>query len=155
MTIDNQIKNLNNAVDEMSNAALSLSKEIFLEKIDDSWSPRDIIAHLAGWNRYIIKGSRQLINGELPFYDIDPGENYSNINKALIREYSTVDKDEIVKTLNESAKELAQFLKSIEPDSWDKDYGVRHAGEIITIRNTIDELIEDYTHHTRQLGELF
>ncbi len=153
MTIENQINNLARAVGLLSECTITSNQELFLRKINSRWSPRDIIAHLTGWNRHIIKGGRQIINGELPFYDIDPGENYCNVNAALIRDYSSEDKQELIKTLNESAQDLTQFLQSIEPDAWDQDFGVRHAGQIITIRNTVDELIEDYVHHTKQIEE--
>ncbi|MCP4724458.1 MAG: DinB family protein [bacterium] len=153
MTIEKQINNLNNAVGKLSESVISLNQELYLKKINDRWSPRDIIAHLAGWNRHIIKGCRQIINGELPFYDIDPGENYCNVNAVLIREYSSEDKQELIKTISETAQELAQFLQSIEPDTWDRDFGVKHAEQIITIRDTVDELIEDYVIHTRQIEE--
>lgn len=155
MTIENQINNMNNAVGNLSECVISLNQELYLKKINNRWSPRDIIAHLTGWNWYTIKGCRQIINGELPFYEIDPGENCCNVNAALIRIYSSEDKRELIKTLNESAQDLTQFLQSIEPDAWNRDFGVKLAGQIITITNTVDELIEDYVIHTRQIEEWF
>ncbi|MFC1555234.1 ClbS/DfsB family four-helix bundle protein, partial [candidate division KSB1 bacterium] len=147
MTIDNQVKRLNNTVADMVKFVETLNRDLFLEKINNRWSSRDIIAHLTGWNRHVIKGGGQIINGELPFYDIDPGENFSNVNAVLIKEYSSEDKNELIEELNNSAAELAEYLQSIDQDTWSKDFGVRHAGEIITIRDTVDELIDDYSHH--------
>jgi len=128
-----------------------LNPDLFLEKINNRWSSRDMIAHLAGWNRHIIIGSGQIIDGELPFYDIDPGENYSNVNASLIQEYSSQDKNELIEELNKSTMELAEYLQSLDQDTWEKDFGVRHAGEIVTIKDTVDELIDDYSHHTAQI----
>jgi len=35
-----------------------------------------------------IEGSNQIRRGELPFYEIDPGEDCSKVNAVLILEYS-------------------------------------------------------------------
>jgi hypothetical protein len=53
--------------------------------------------------------------------------------------------------MDTSARELSDFLRTVNPDEWDHDYGVRHREAVITIRNSMDELIEDYTHHLQQI----
>lgn len=150
MSIKMQITQLGLSVDEFAHCVDSLDEQRFLEKINH-WSARDMVAHLVGWNRYIIVGSKQIIKRELPFYDIDPGENYSNVNAVLIRRYASRDKKELLEDLQVSARELKQFLQTLAPGEWAHDYGVRHRGAIVTIKNTIDELIEDYHHHRKQI----
>jgi hypothetical protein len=152
MTIEKQVTKLGFSVDEFARRVASLDEELFFKNID-RWSPRDIVAHLIGWNRYIIDGSKQLKKGELPFYDIDPGEDYSNVNAVLIRQYSSGNKQELLNELRASAGELKQFLQSLDQNEWDRDYRVRHQGSTITIRNTIDDLISDYHHHKKQIEE--
>ena len=152
MTIETQIIKFEQSVENFARCVASLDEELFLDKINH-WSPRDMAAHLTGWNRYIIEGSRQIKRGELPFYDIDPGENYSKVNAALIREYSQEDKQELLDELQVTTRELKQFLQSLDHSEWDFDFGVRHREETITIRNTVDELIADYIHHQRQIEE--
>jgi len=150
MTIEMQITRLDLSVEDFARYIASLNEELFLKKFN-LWSPRDVVAHLIGWNRYIIEGSKQIKRGELPFYDIDPGENYSNVNAVLVREYSSRDKKELLNELKDSAQELKQFLQSLDSSEWDHDYGVRHQDSTITIRNTVDELIEDYDKHREQI----
>jgi len=150
MTIEKQITRLGLNVEDFARYIASLNEELFLKKFT-LWSPRDVVAHLIGWNRYIIEGSKQIKRGELPFYDIDPGENYSKVNAVLVRKYSSRDKQELLDELQASAQELKQFLQSLDPSEWDRDYGVRHKGATITIQNTVDELIEDYVKHRKQI----
>jgi len=150
VTIKAQIAGLHAGIEAFAACVASLSEELFVRKCN-GWSPRDIVAHLIGWNRYIIKGSTQIKNGELPFYDLDPGENYSKVNAVLIRVYSSNDKQELLKELQDSVRELEEFLQSLPPKEWDHDYGVRHRGVPITIRNSVDEVIEDYAHHKEQI----
>ena len=119
----------------------------------NGWSPRDIVAHLIGWNRYIIEGSRQIVRGELPFYDVDPGDDYARINADLVRRYPSQDRAALLAELRSSAGELKGFLATLDPGRWSRDYGVRHGGEVVTIRNTVKDLIEDYDHHRKQIDD--
>ena len=151
-TLDAQITKFKLSLQDFAQLVASLREKQFLENIYD-WSPRDIVAHLIGWNRYIIDGSKQIMKGEVPFYDIEPGEDYSKVNAVLVREYSSRDKQELLDELKASTQELIQFLQLLDSSVWDRDYGVRHQGAIITIRDTIDELIEDYDIHREQIRE--
>ncbi len=150
VTIKDQIAKLDQSVEAFMRCIVSLDEEIFLQKFND-WTPRDILVHLIGWNRYVIEGGKELLRGELPFYDIDPGDNYSKVNAVLIREYSSTIKEKLLTDLRQSARELKEFLRSVDPSSWDRDHGVRHAGHTITVKNTMDELIATYDHHREQI----
>ncbi|MCP4571828.1 MAG: ClbS/DfsB family four-helix bundle protein [bacterium] len=150
MTIADQISELDRSVDELAACLASLSEDLLLRKLN-GWTPRDILAHLIGWNRYVVKGSLQLMKGELPFYDVDPGEDYAKVNAAILETYPSTNRAELLRELRESAAELGSFLASLNPASWDCDYGVRNQGSVITIKNTADDLIADYGHHCRQI----
>lgn len=152
VTYKTQITQLGVDVADFARCVHSLDEELFLETLG-RWSPRDIVAHLIGWNRYIIEGIKQIKKGELPFYDINPGENYSNVNAVLVREYASRDRQDLLDELEASARDLMQFLQSLDPDEWDRDYGVRHRGSNITIQNTVEEFIADYVHHKKQIVE--
>ncbi len=152
MTIESQIAHLEFGVEEFGRCVTSLSEDLFLERID-GWTPRDIVAHLIGWNRYVIAGCTQICRGELPSYDIDPGENYSNVNAVLIHKYSSEDRSKLLEELVKSAWELKQFLESLDLEIWERDFGVRHEGSILTVQNTVEELVADYTHHRKQIEE--
>jgi hypothetical protein len=101
----------------------------------------------------MIEGSKQIKRGELPFYDIDPGVNYSKVNAVLVRQYSSRDKQELLDEFQTTAQELQKFLQSIDSSEWDRDYGVRHKGAVITIKNSVDELIDDYDAHRAEIEE--
>jgi hypothetical protein len=150
--IENQIASFQGNVSAFERCIRSLQKDQFLKKLK-RWSPRDIVAHLIGWNRSLIQGSNQIRKGELPFYDIDPGENYSKINDAFVKQYSSESRGELLDEMHTSAEKLADFLRTLSPDEWDRDYGVRHKEAVVTIRNSMDELIEDYAHHRKQIED--
>jgi hypothetical protein len=151
MTIEAQLSRLEKNLDDLCRCVSSLDERMFLRPVG-RWSPRDIVAHLVGWNRYLLEGADQIKRGELPFYDIDPGDNYSKVNAVLVRKYSSTSRVELLDDLRASAQELRQYLRSLDTAEWDRDYGVRHAGATITIRNSVDELIDDYRHHREQIS---
>lgn len=152
-TIELQIADLQRAAARFSSAVRRLSAKQFLERIN-GWTPRDIVAHLIGWNRHCIRGSRQILVGELPFYDIDPGEDYSRVNAESVARYASTNRRLLLDELEVSVTELEGSLRSLSAHDWGHDFGVRNRGEVVTIQGTIDELIADYYHHQRQLDEL-
>ena len=150
MNIADQIKELDRNVQALVSSVTPLNADQFLLKLK-SWSSRDIVAHLIGWNRAIIRGSQQILKGELPYYDVDSGENYSKVNADFVRNYSSTDPQEMIKDLRGSADELSQFLKSLNEKDWSHDFGVKNKGLPITIQSSVNDLIEDYEHHTVQI----
>jgi hypothetical protein len=80
-----------------------------------------------------------------------PGENCRKVNDAFVKEFSSESREEMLDEMHTSASELVDFLRTLSPDEWDHDYGVRHKEAVVTIRNSMDELIEDYAHHLKQI----
>ena len=152
MNIETQIAKFDQSIEDFVHCVASLNEEFFLKR-PNHWSPRDVVAHLIGWNRYTIEGSNQIRRGELPFYEIDPGEDCCKVNAVLILEYSSTDRQEMLDELQVSAQELKRFIQSLDSSEWSRDYGVRLKGAVITIQNTVDELIEDYDIHTERIKE--
>ncbi len=150
MTVEDQIDQLEHCVKAFTASVTALDERLFLSKVN-GWTPRDIVAHLIGWNRHIVRGAKQILCGELPFYDVDPGPNYSKVNAALVRECGDTDRSALLESLAASAGELTAFLRAIDSGDWDRDFGVRHKGETLTVKSTVDDLIADYDHHRDQL----
>ncbi len=152
-TIETQIKSLGEGVREIRVAVEALSDDAFLGALGN-WTPRDIVAHLIGWNRYCVRGAQQLLEGELPFYDVDPGEDYSHVNARLVAEYPSENRTELLTEHEKAARELAEFLRSLSEEQWSGGTGVLLEGEELTIRQNVDWLIEDHHHHSEQIRDL-
>lgn len=71
MKIETQIAKFDQSIEDFVHCVASLKEELFLKKLNH-WSPRDVVAHLIGWNRYIIEGSNQIRRGELRFMTLIP-----------------------------------------------------------------------------------
>ena len=150
MTLAMDLARLHRNLGAFEAAVKSLAGEVYLARTE-RWSPRDIVAHLVGWNRYVVRGSEQLMRGELPFYDEDPGENFANVNATHLVEYPSEDRDELLAELRRAVDELCAFLAELPADAWATDFGVRHGDEVLTIQKTVNELIDDYETHRSQL----
>ncbi len=152
MNREEQIDQFERCIETFAGTVASLDERLIHQRVT-SWTVRDIVAHLIGWNLYVVRGAKQILRGELPFYDIDPGPDYSKVNATLVRECTHVDCSVLLESLAASASELAAFLRMINPNEWDRDFGVRHKNKTITVKSTIDDLIADYDHHRGQLEE--
>ena len=152
MSIEEQVNKLARCIEDFAGYIDSLPKNLFLKKIDD-WSPRDILAHLIGWNRYTIEGGQQIARGETPTYFVDPGDDFCKVNAVLVREYHSTNKQELLRQLELSARELKEFLLSLDPAEWESDHGVSYEGGHVTIKNTVAALIGDYVQHKEQIKQ--
>jgi uncharacterized protein (TIGR03083 family) len=151
--IEDPVRELDRAVAAFVELVGTLDEATFLGPLG-RWSARDVVAHLIGWNRYTIRGAKQIVRGELPFYDIDPGEDYADVNREHVREYPSRVKADLLAELKASARELSEALSALDPDAWSRDFGVRHKGQTVTVRSTVDDLIVDYAHHAEQIRDL-
>jgi uncharacterized protein (TIGR03083 family) len=152
-TVETQKGELAEAVESFARLVEALDEKAFLGPLG-RWSARDVVAHLIGWNRYTVQGARQIVRGELPFYDVDPGEDYANVNRTHVRVYPSRVRDELLAELRISARELSEALSALDSDTWSRDDGVRHNGQTVTIGSTVDDLIVDYAHHAEQIRDI-
>ena len=146
------IENLNRSIQEFKQSIALLPESLFLKKMD-GWSPRDVTAHLIGWNLYTIKGCQQLRRGETPFYLIDPRDDFSKVNDVSVRKYGSEDKTRLLLQLDESAKNLNNFLAKVDAVDWETDFNVKFRGKPVTVKNTVDALITDFVNHRQQIEQ--
>ena len=150
MTIETQVDRFDQAVKNLAGCIEALTPESFLAELN-GWSPRDIVAHLIGWNRYYITGCDQIRQGELPFYYIDPGDDFSKVNARFVQQYASTSQKELLAELEASWQALQQYLLSLAPEEWAADYGVRYAGSPLTIENSVEALLQDYGAHQQEI----
>ena len=118
----------------------------FLERMN-GWSPRDVTAHLIGWNRYTAEGCREILRGVCPSYLEDESNDFSTVNRESVERYASSDRNELLAELDASFDELKAFLHTLSDLQWDNDFGVRYKGHIITVGDNVDGLRMDYDRH--------
>lgn len=117
------LRSLKGAYEDFRDCILSIPEDLYLSLID-RWSPRDIVAHLVGWNRNMIEACDAILRGEAPSYYVDAPSDYKNINAAFVARYSSQNKTELLNDLASSIEELQRYVGRLDQTELDADHGV-------------------------------
>lgn len=155
MQTNPQIEQLDQAVSDFKTCIQDLPESKFLQPVNgqpiNEWTPRDVIAHLIGWNRHTITGCRQIKAGDLPSYFSDAENDFSNVNAESLDLYTETDQGLLLDELEDSSQALQNYLLFLDPDAWQTDFGARYRDSTITIENTVAALIKDYDDHREEI----
>jgi hypothetical protein len=97
---------------------------LWLRRFTD-WTPRDVVAHLIGWNQYTSDGSARIRRDGTPFYRYDVPSDFANLNAASRQAYPATDRAVLLRTLTDSAARLLKGLRPISAEDWTRDVGAR------------------------------
>ena len=150
MTREQDLQALQSAFETFTACLSPLSVLVFLRPMTQ-WAPRDVVAHLIGWNRYTRTGCEQITQGMVPFYFADAADDFRHVNAYSVQTYASPEKSDLIEELTASFQELLHFLICVPPESWQADYGVRYQGGPVTIANTVSALSRDYLEHTKDI----
>jgi hypothetical protein len=153
MSAQERTFHLGNSYQGLVELILPLSDELFLSPMD-GWSPRDVVAHLIGWNSLMIEACLSIRAGKPPAYYGDKPNDYSNLNAGFTRKYSSRSKQELLAELKTSLDKLEAFVLALPEEELAADHGVRHySGSPATVNRIIASLAGDYQVHTQEIRE--
>jgi hypothetical protein len=144
---------LKHAYRDFTKLILSLSNDQFLSPMN-GWAPRDVVAHLVGWNGLMIESSLSILAGKPPSYYDDARNDYSNINAGFTAKHSSRSKQELLADLKSSMEKFEAFIHALPAEELAADHGVVHySGSPATVARIVHSLAGDYRYHTRQIME--
>jgi hypothetical protein len=150
-TRDKQLADLEKACASFMDLMTGLASDQFFASLGD-WTPRDIAAHFIGWNRITLVGCSELREGIEPFYFYDGTNDYRKINARFLNQYTSPDKEKLLKEIASTYDVLAAYLKTIPESDWDLDTGIVHyRGNPATVARCVDSLIRDYRKHRQEI----
>ena len=134
-------------------AVLSAEKQemIFL----GIWSVKDLLAHLTGWDHTNLDAAKAVLAGELPSFYEYHSRDWQTYNAMLIAKYKRDSFKELLALVENSQQELIEFLQSVVPESFSKDFGVRFRGYKVTIQRLLEAEIKDEQVHYQQIKDFF
>ena len=142
---------LKDAYQEFVALVRALSDEQFLQLMN-GWSPRDITAHLAGWNSLMVDSARSILAGQPPSYYADVPNDYSSINAGFTSKFSSRSRAELLSQLESSMRSFGEFIAGLPDEEMAASHGVVHySGAPATVAKLVDSLAGDYRHHSRQI----
>ena len=148
---EDAVTRLRESADAFKNCVAALPDEVFSRKFSE-WSPRDVLAHLIGWNDYTLTGCQQIRNGEAPFYLSDELNDFSTVNAASVQKYSSQDKQLLLGELERSLQALLGFLRTLGPADWEREHGAHDdLGRPEMIRAHVEALSADYIGHRQEI----
>jgi len=133
--------------------ALSAEKQgmIFL----GIWSVKDLLAHLAGWDYTNLDAVKAVLAGEVPSFYEHHGRDWQTYNAILVAKCKRDSFKELLALVENSQQELIEFLRSVVPESFGKDFGVRFRGYKVTIQRLLEAEIKDEQVHCQQIKDFF
>jgi hypothetical protein len=119
------------------------------------WSVKDVLAHLAGWDYTNIEAIQSVLAGNLPTFYKYRDRDWRTYNAMLVEKYRKGSFRELLSTVRTSHKKLVEFLQTIPPEHFNRDFGVRFRGYKVTVQRLIEADIKDVTVHCQQIKEFF
>ena len=143
---------LDSAYQAFTNAVAAIPDEQFLSDMH-GWTPRDVVAHLIGWNGLMIEASQSILAGTPPTYYADSPNDYSNINAGFVAAHASQVKSKLLADLEITMKKLMSFIAALPAEELNADHGVTRNGKPATVFHLIHSLIGDYRHHSTEITE--
>ncbi len=132
--------------------ALALPREKQDRVFLGEWTPRDLIAHLAGWDIALLAAAQDILVGQLPgFYHLRD-EDWKTINSQFVKQYNQGTWAELLKKVEGSHGELLAFLDTLPQEEFTENHGVTYDGSPVTIGRLMAGEIKDEKEHYDQLA---
>lgn len=119
------------------------------------WSVRDMLAHLAGWDFANLDAARSIIKGRLPSFYEHKDRDWQTFNAMLVKKYSRNTFREQRATLKKSQQKLVEYLQTLPPEYFNRDFGVRFRGYRVTIQRLLEADVKDVRTHHQQIVDFF
>ena len=136
-------------LDAASSLPPAKQNEVFL----GIWSVKDLLAHLAGWDYTNLEAAREILAGQVPSFYAHYDRDWRTFNAGLVAKYKRDDFGELLSLVEESHRELIEYLKSIPAEEFEQDRGIRFEGHKVTIGRLLQVEIKDEQKHCEQIEE--
>jgi len=119
------------------------------------WSIKDLLAHLIGWDHTNLDAVKSVLEGKLPSFYEYRDHDWQTYNAILIKKYKKDSFKELLSTMKDSQENLIEFLRTILPENFNKDVGLRFRGYKVTIQRLLEAEVKDEQTHLQQMTEFF
>lgn len=148
----NQLQEHDQAYQDFVALVESLTPEQFLQQ-RGGWAPRDVVAHLIGWNRNIRLGCDEIRAGRVPFYHADAANDYRKFNAEFMQRYSARDIRPLLEELRLASQSLREYFESVDAQDWSRDFGPQHyRGGAATIGRCAESIAREYVEHGQEIA---
>ena len=118
-----------------------------------TWTVRDLLAHLAGWDAANLQAANAILDGQLPEFYEHHDRDWKIYNAMLVVLYKRPTLAEQVAQARETQKQLLTFLQALPAEDINLDSGVRFRGIKVTIARILQAELDDEKTHFEQVFE--
>jgi hypothetical protein len=140
-----------NILAELSQLSEGQSDQIFL----GIWSVKDLLAHFIGWDKTNLRAVKSILKGQVPSFYEHRDHEWQTYNAMLVKKYIRGSCQELLATARESQERLIEFLQTVLPENFNKDFGVRFRGYKVTIQRLLEAEVKDEQTHFQQIVDFF
>jgi len=119
------------------------------------WSVKELLAHLIGWDETNIDAAKSILKGQLPAFYEHRDHDWQTYNAMLVKKHKRDSFQELLGAVKGSQKKLIEFLQTVPPEHFNKDFGVRFRGYKVTIQRLLEAECKDEQTHLQQITEFF
>jgi len=145
------IKTRQNLVSEVAGLSAPQLDQVFL----GIWSVKDLLAHLIGWDDTNLNAIKSVLDGQVPTFYEHHDRDWQTYNAMLVRKYKKNSSRELLQKAQASQEKLIEFLQTIPPEHFKKDFGVRFRGYKVTIQRLLEADVKDRQIHYKQIVDFF
>ncbi len=128
-----------------------------LERIDietiiyseGDWRIRDILGHVATWDRECVKSIRAFMEGSEYFI---PDHDEDEFNRKDIEKHRKLSDADLITEWEQAREEFKAAVNEIPTEKFDGDFRFPW-GDPGSIANLIDEMVEHEVEHTEEIGK--
>lgn len=118
-----------------------------------TWSVKDLLAHLVGWDYTNVEAVKAILTNWVPGFFARYDKDWHSYNAHLVEKYKVNNYDRLVRAVKKSHRELITLLRSVAAEEFDKDRGLRSKGYRVTIARILQAELDDERVHHRQIAE--
>jgi hypothetical protein len=116
-----------------------------------TWSVREMLAHLAGWDETNIRAADEILCDDLPSFYKYSDKDWASYNVKLVSEYSRENFEDLISLVGKTHTALVDKVEKISADELWRDRGIRARGWKVTIGRLLEVELEDEEEHYSQL----
>jgi hypothetical protein len=119
-----------------------------------TWSIKDLLAHLAGWDYTNLAAAQDIQAGKLPAFYAHYDKDWKTYNAELVAKYKRDDFEELLALVHDSHRRLIEYLETIPAEAFERDFGVRTGRNYkVTIARLLEAEWKDEQEHLEQIRE--
>jgi hypothetical protein len=129
------------------------------ERLDETflgtWSAKDLLAHLVGWDFTNLQAIREIQAGLPPTFFQYYDKDWQAYNARLVAQYKIEPTSALLVSVQESHRQLCAFLESLPAGFIVEGKGFSPSGRTITVRNLLRAEARDELKHAEQVRMAF